>query len=358
MRIRRFFVILLLYIGALPSFAQEDANLVERGEYLTQIGRCVGCHTPYQPQYTGDEVSTENLQTLAFYERDALDMDRLLSGGRTFDLGPGGLVVSSNLTPDETGLGDWTDAEIESALRYGVTPTGEQLHPLMPYTTYYNMADRDIDAIIAYLRSVPAIERDLPDNDLAIAPMHLPEQDRIAPTDPDDTAAHGVYLMEAVLGCAGCHTPLDQETGEPVHAKKLGGGHPYEGPWGIVYGSNITPHETTGISNWDDAEIIRALTEGILPNGRRLVFMSWQEYALLTPADREALVYHLQHGVSPVDNAVPDAALKPDFERYVNVSPPPLRSPLTNTYISLGIFGVLTISSVLIIFHFSRKHKQ
>ena len=80
------------------------------------------------------------------------------AGGKPF-YGPWGISVSANLTPDETsGLGQWSDAEIERAIRTGIARDGHKLFPPMPFSAYQNISGNDMAALIAYLRSLPAIE--------------------------------------------------------------------------------------------------------------------------------------------------------------------------------------------------------
>ncbi len=71
---------------------------------------------------------------------------------------PFGVVVSANITPDrETGIGGWTDDEIERAIARGVGRDGSALMPPMAYGYYANITDADLDAIVAYLRSMAPI---------------------------------------------------------------------------------------------------------------------------------------------------------------------------------------------------------
>ncbi len=65
------------------------------------------------------------------------------------------MAVSRNLTPHESGLKDWSDAEIERAIREGVRKDGTKLMPPMPYRAYQRIGDRDMTALIAYLRTLP-----------------------------------------------------------------------------------------------------------------------------------------------------------------------------------------------------------
>jgi mono/diheme cytochrome c family protein len=121
---------------------------VERGKYLVTMAACQDCHTPLNANGQPDET-------------------RILAGGAfTITDKLGRVVTPPNLTPDKaTGLGNWTDAEIAAALREGKRPGGGQLNPLMPYATaFYAYTDEDVAAVIAYLRSLPAVNNPIPPN--------------------------------------------------------------------------------------------------------------------------------------------------------------------------------------------------
>ena len=80
------------------------------------------------------------------------------AGGKHF-LGPWGTSISANLTPDPvSGLGMWSDAEIERTIRSGMARDGHKLFPPMPFAAYQHIAAEDMAALIAYLRSLPAVE--------------------------------------------------------------------------------------------------------------------------------------------------------------------------------------------------------
>jgi hypothetical protein len=95
--------------------------------------------------------------------------------------------------------------------------------------------------------------------------------------------------------------------------KYLAGRQPYEGPWGIVYGGNITPHEETGIGSWTNEDVKRSIVSGIGQDGRRLILMPWFAYSALTAEDADAVVYYLKNVLPAVENQIPAAALNPDF---------------------------------------------
>lgn len=305
----------------LNEFDMTEAEMLERGEYLSNIGACVSCHTPQLEEYLVEEISLEQLQTIGFAYEDTQDLEgQLMAGGREFPLGPFGVLVSPNLTSDDTGLGDWSDEEVEAALRIGINPDGRRLHPLMPYGNIFSWAESDMQALIMYLRTLPAIENEIeqtgPSGD-GIAPELIVDEDLLTllPPDGSDPLVLGEYLVRNVMSCGDCHTPLDADTGAPLVDMFLAGGQAYQGPWGIVYGGNITPDET-GLDGWEYEDYERVFREGVRIDGRRLVFMPWQDYAGLSDDDLDAVITYLQ-ALEPIDNEVPAPAIEDIFLDYV-----------------------------------------
>jgi mono/diheme cytochrome c family protein len=316
-------VVLVGPATASPPSQQSDP--VEHGKYLATIAGCGGCHTPLGPN-------------------GAPDASKAFSGGQEFDLGPLGKLLTPNLTSDkETGLGDWTDDEIKLAIRSGVRPDGGHMFPVMPYVTYSTMAEADLDAIVAFLRTLPPVTNSVPFKQL-LPNEALPQvsiQTGIVAPDPADTAARGKYLLNSVIACTDCHTPVDEQTGAPIREKYFGGGQPYEGPWGIVYAGNITPDKETGIGNWSDDQIKRVFREGVRIDGRRVVLMSWQEFSVLTDDDLNAVVYYLRNDVPAVKNQVPANALNPEFVQYAEVNTTPTGPSVAQ--IALMVIGALVV---------------
>jgi mono/diheme cytochrome c family protein len=114
--------------------APPASDTVRYGEYLARIGHCMDCHSPRAPN--GQLVT-----------------GKLGAGGQSFP-GPWGVAVSRNLTPHESGLKGWTDAQIERAIREGVSRDGRKLNPPMAFDYYKTIAPADMAALIAYLRSL------------------------------------------------------------------------------------------------------------------------------------------------------------------------------------------------------------
>lgn len=104
------------------------------GKYLADIGHCMECHTPRS-------------------ENGLLQMASVGSGGQVFK-GPWGQSASHNLTPHDSGLKGWTDAQIARAVREGVDREGQPYKPPMAFGFYKNINDTDLAALIAYLRSL------------------------------------------------------------------------------------------------------------------------------------------------------------------------------------------------------------
>jgi len=119
----------------------KRADRLAYGAYLAgPVAHCIGCHTPLR----------EGGQQL--------DRKRAFAGGRQLHPygQPGVLIMSRNISPDpEDGIGKWSDAQIKRATIAGIRPDGTRLSPAMPYPWYKTMAPADLDAIVAYLRTMP-----------------------------------------------------------------------------------------------------------------------------------------------------------------------------------------------------------
>ncbi len=140
MSLSRLVVAALLF--STPALAQSQQN---RGEYLSRIMDCGGCHTP---------------GALAGQP----DMKRPLAGSTVGFQIPGlGVFYPPNLTPDrETGLGAWSEADIIKAVRTGVRPDGRELAPAMPWRSYAALTDADARQLARYLKSLPPVKHAAP----------------------------------------------------------------------------------------------------------------------------------------------------------------------------------------------------
>lgn len=170
----------LLAVSSSGAFAQEKAmkassSLAERGKYLATIGGCSDCHSPKVFTPMGPMPDTTKLLSghpagtkLPEVPKGILAPDKwgaLTTNDMTAWVGPWGISFTANLTPDEaTGLGSWTADMFIKALRTGKhMGEGRPILPPMPWPMIAQMTDDDLNALFAYLKSLPPIENAVPD---------------------------------------------------------------------------------------------------------------------------------------------------------------------------------------------------
>ncbi len=264
---------------------------IERGGYLVNsILACGNCHTPKAPD--GRPIA-----------------GRELSGGLSFTT-PAFNAVAANITPDlDTGIGSWSDADIKLALTEGIRPSHARLPsvPLaavMPASFYKALLPDDLDAIVAYLRAMKPVRNEVARPEYMTPVRHQPYPDAevgFAVEDQRDPIKRGAYL--ATIGhCMECHSAWDR--GNSDYKRGFGKGGRKFGPslvqgvqagWKGSTARNITSHVTNGIGAWTDAEIKRAITQGVSRDGRKLEPpMAFTEYANLKDEDLTALVAWLR----------------------------------------------------------------
>ncbi len=225
---------------------------------------------------------------------------------------PGLLAYAPNITPDvETGIGGWTDEEIERAIREGITVEGRVMGPPMAFPYYRDISSNDMAAIIAYLRAQPAVSRTVPESEFTIPlPPNWgpPIEQPVADIPRSDRLAYGRYLTHTLGHCTQCHTPLVEGVED---FSRIGAGmNIYPMPFGYEWSAlaaNITQHETLGIGLWSDDEIKRAITQGIGINGRvMLPFMGFDFYDRISDEDLELIVEYVK--TLPPSEATPPEA--------------------------------------------------
>jgi mono/diheme cytochrome c family protein len=129
-----------LAVGLLSGSAVSAEEMASRGQYLATIMDCHGCHTG---------------GALAGQPDPAL---HLAGSSIGFDIPGLGIFYPPNLTPDrETGLGKWSEGDIVTALRTGQRPDGRELAPIMPWRSYATLNDDDVQALVAYLKSLKPV---------------------------------------------------------------------------------------------------------------------------------------------------------------------------------------------------------
>src|SRR6185295_8871732 len=277
-------VYLLVALVMIASNAEaQTREEIARGKYIFGAAAGCGCHTaPKQP---------------------------LNAGGRKYD-GPFGTVYSSNITPDPaTGIGKWTDEQIITATRAGRRPNGERLLPVHPYTTFNGMAAQDLKDVVAYLRSVPAVNRQTPAKKISVPlfeSVFLPAWlatfaavENPPASAPTSGVPRGEYLTRAVGHCGECHTPRTM-TMAVDNTRFLAGNPKGKGPEGSAV-PNITPDRETGLGSWTEEQITDYLETGNKPDGdvagglmMEVIEGSSAGYKDLTKADRQAIAKYLK----------------------------------------------------------------
>ena len=272
---------------------------VKRGEYLANhVTVCMDCHSTRDfSLFSGPVVA-----------------GTLGKGGELFDqrMGFPGSFTSKNITP--AGIGNWTDGEIYRAITTGVSRDGHAFFPVMPYPYYSSMDDEDAKSIVAYLRTLPAIDNkpadskaDFPFNFiLNTIPKNAQPGKRPAETD---LVATGKYLVH-IAGCAECHTPA--ENGQIIAEKMFSGGREFPMPTGTVITPNITPDKETGIGSWTKESFVarfRAYADSSykphkVAAGEFQTMMPWTMYGGMEPKDLEAMYAYFM-SLKPVKNAIP-----------------------------------------------------
>jgi cytochrome c553 len=242
-----------------PASIPEDAESIAEGGRLVRTWGCAECH--------------------------AADL-----GGRVFiDAPPMGTIAAPNLTPGGV-AGDFDAEDWARAVRHGIGGDGRGL-VIMPSAEYSGMSDQDLSRVIAYLRSIPAVSRELPERSLGPvartllvtgAPLFQPDlidHERTDFTAPPRgaTAEYGAYLATV---CAGCH------------GESFEGGNTTEP--GTPPSANLTPHAEDGLGAWTNADFRRALREGRRPDGTELSpSMPWTSTRHMEDDEIEALWLYL-----------------------------------------------------------------
>lgn len=239
---------------------QHEAAQVSRGEYVARLSDCVACHSlPGQAPFAGGlEMAT-----------------------------PLGVIHATNITPDRaTGIGAYSLADFDRAVRHGVAPGGRRLYPAMPYPSYAKLSDEDVRALYAFfMKGVQPVNQA---NHAGEIPWPLNLRWPIAlwnglfaPDTPyadkpaqDAQWNRGAYIVQGPGHCGSCHTPrglafnekaLDEAGNAFLSGALLDG-------W---YAPSLRADHNTGLGRWSEADIVRFLKTG--RNQHAVVFGSMTE---------------------------------------------------------------------------------
>lgn len=282
-----------------PALTKEDSARIqlEHGKYLVNsVVNCVDCHSTL-------DLNKFSLPVVPGTEG---------SGGFPMhDVEPiPGKVYTSNITPFV--LKDWTDEEIARAMTQGINKKGDTLFPIMPYHGLSVMAKEDVDAVIAYIRTLKPIENVVPAREMYV-PMAvfgpIPQNDYKTNVRPDtaDMIKYGEYLT-SIAHCTDCHTPFTKE-GPRDMDKYMAGGHTFKLPPFTVTVANITPDSATGIGSWTEEMFLAKFRTNSTPEilktepGKFNTIMPWSFYGTMKDIDLKAIYAYLKT-VKPISNKI------------------------------------------------------
>ena len=276
----------LVLSGLIALACVEVALLTARGH--TILSTAVPNAAPdWKVAGTSEQIARGQKLSVACAQCHSTTGDLPLDGGTVnlFGGGPMGSLYAPNLTP-AGGLADWSDGQIVRALREGVDDQNLSL-VIMPSMFYHVLSDEDAQAVVAYLRSQPTVEHEVPERGLAwmaealvgagaiqtsvqpaiIAPQSAPP--------PGPTAEYGQYLVN-VFACGSCHSP------------SLAGKKPGQGP----AGSNLTQL----IPPMQQAVFIK-----LMRNGKEQVSgMPYQKISSVTSDEDLTAIYQYLHALKPL----------------------------------------------------------
>jgi mono/diheme cytochrome c family protein len=250
MSMKTMLIATLLFSASLPVLANEaDDALIKKGQYLARAGDCVACHTA--------------------------------KGGKPFAGGlpmetPIGTVYSTNITPDASGIGQYSFEDFDQAVRHGIGKSGSTLYPAMPFPSYARVSDDDMQALYAYFMkgvepvAEPNKATDIPWPLSMRWPLSIwrglfaPKVKAWEPTaNADPVVNRGAYLVEGLGHCGACHTPraltMQEKALNPAEGSRfLAGSAPLEG-W---IAKSLRGDHKDGLGSWSEADLVQFLKTG------------------------------------------------------------------------------------------------
>jgi len=264
--------------------AEVDQNLIKQGEYLARAGDCVACHTA----------------------KDG----KPFAGGLPMET-PIGTIYSTNITPDKTGLGDYSFEDFDKAVRHGVAKNGSTLYPAMPYPSYASVTEPDMQALYAYfMHGVAPVAQENKASDIPwplsmrwplmgwrwlFAPAVADYQ---AAPGADAVVSRGAYLVEGLGHCGACHTPRaltmqEKSLNAGEGSTFLSGSAPLEG-W---IAKSLRSDHKDGLGSWSEEQLVQFLKTG--RSDRSAVFGGMSDVVThslqyMTDADLTAIARYLK----------------------------------------------------------------
>jgi mono/diheme cytochrome c family protein len=269
-----------------------NAAQLRRGQYLVAAGDCMSCHLR--------------------------DGGEPLAGGLGLKT-PFGVISSPNITSDkETGIGSWTSDQFYHAMHDGIDDEGKNLYPAFPYPWFRLVSREDDDAILAFLKTTPAVKYTPPVNELTF-PLNVRSvvkgwnvlflNSRDFRTDSSQSSEwnRGAYLVNGPGHCGGCHTPLNAfgavKSNQELYGAKLDN-------W---VAPDLTSNDRTGLGGWSIDEVAEYLRNGRNAHaaaGGPMADVVTYSTSLMSDEDRHAIATYLKRQAARpnVVAGQPDAA--------------------------------------------------
>lgn len=277
---------------------ERTPQRIERGKYLANnVAVCMDCHSTREWDKYAGPMAAEGQG----------------GGGEVFnqEMGFPGTFYAPNITP--YALGDWTDGELLRAITTGVNKEGKALFPVMGYHRFGKMDKEDVYSIIAYLRTLSPVKKDIAESkadfpvNLLINTMPVEADYQKIPSEKDQVR-YGAYLINAT-GCVDCHSRTDK--GAIIPGTEFGGGMEFLMPGAIVRSPNITPDNETGIGGWTKESFTARFKMYANPNykaphvkpGDMHTPMPWGMYSGMKEKDLQAIYAYLK-SLKPIKNEV------------------------------------------------------
>lgn len=275
--------------GPTPLAADALTGLegdAERGAALFTQAGCASCHVaPDAPEEDGAPI---------------------LAGGQIFATAFG-IFHAPNISPGPEGVGDWSDAELASAMATGVGRSGAHLYPAFPYTSYENAEPQDLLDIAAYMRTLPvsdaasmAHEMSFPFNirrALGVWKLLYANRGWVLEEPESEAVERGRYLVEALYHCGQCHTPRGPLGGLDRTRWLQGAENPD--------GDGRIPGIAPGQLDWSDSDVAAFLRTGLTPDydsaGGQMVEVI-ENIGVLPDEDVAAIVAYLR-AIPPAEEA-------------------------------------------------------
>jgi mono/diheme cytochrome c family protein len=211
-----------------------------------------------------------------------------------FDAPPLGLIDSANLTAGEGGIGaDFTTEDYVRAIRHGIDREGKPIFMVAVVSTA-NLSDEDLGAIIAYLKTLPPVDRTVRERQFTPLAKILLAMGMLGEL-PVEAVSHDTQITAPVVGASPEYGKyiVDTHDCRICHGPDLNGG-PFPDP--TI--TKISPNLTTGgeLAGWTEEDFINSIRTGTTPSGHQLdpLFMPWKDYAKLHDDELRAVWLYLQ----------------------------------------------------------------